>query len=66
MFNDREDIPICFMRVLWIKDGFRLFLITFSGTLPKISPILLKYVKIVKSTIDFIFKDKKVLLTNLI
>ena len=39
----------------------------FSEFLPKILSILVKYVKIVNnSTVDFIFKDKKVLLIVLI
>ena len=46
--------------VLWIIDGFPLFLFTFSRISPKISSVLLKIVKVVnKSTVDFVFRDKQ-------
>ena len=51
--------------ILWKLDRFALFLFTFSGIFAFLSNVL-RYVKIVKNgTVDFVFEDKKVLVTIL-
>ena len=55
------------LKFLWILDLFGFFYSYFPDFFLKISLILLKYVKtVINSTVDFISKDKKVMLTIMI
>ena len=67
-FQYSVGLPICFIRVFllsWFQflsllDQLRYFYSIFPEFLPKISSILLKYVKIVNNiTFEFVFRDKK-------